>query len=53
MLFSDQGKIPIEVASPLLAEIGLNPTGRYYAWYYIREYWGEFFLRFNIWFLLF
>lgn len=47
ILFSPDDHIAIEYAPRVLAAIGDNPTGRYLAWYYIREYWGDFFLKYN------
>lgn len=41
-----EDKIPIEEAAHMLTSIGNNPSGRYYAWYYIREYWGDFVIRY-------
>ena len=46
LLFGTSDKLPVEEAPLLLTAMGNNPSGRYYAWYYIREYWGDFALRY-------
>lgn len=47
LLFGSSDKLPVEEAPLLLTAMGNNPSGRYYAWYYIREYWGDFSLRWH------
>lgn len=45
VLFSTDNHIPIEDAPRMISAIGNNPTGRYFAWYFVREYWGDLYLK--------
>jgi hypothetical protein len=41
----DGGRIPIEEAPRILSEMGINPTGRYFAWYFLREFWEDLYVK--------